>query len=124
MKRLAVAGCLAVALIFPVGCKTATSTTPAAALAPGAVNQFDQTSYQTLLAIQATLNSLNASYKANPTGLAALKGPLDQAATDYNLAYLAWETYHSAATAANQAALTASLTKVQTDAASIAVPAN
>jgi hypothetical protein len=85
------------------------------------VNQFDQTSYQTLLAVQATYNSLAASYKANPTALSGLRAPLDQVAQDYNLAYLAWEAYHSAATTANQTALTTALTKVQTDISAVTV---
>jgi hypothetical protein len=97
------------------GCKAASSTTPPAALVPGAVNQFDQTSYATLMSVQAALKSLNASYAANPTGLAALKTVLDQAAADYNLAELAWQTYHVAATTANQTAVTSAITKVQGD---------
>lgn len=115
MKKLALCLCL----MLPLGCKTATTPTPP--LAPGALNTFDQTSYQTLLAVQAAYNNLLASYKANPTGLAALKAPLDQIATDYNLAELTWQTYHAAATAANQAAVTAALTKVQTDLAAVKV---
>ena len=111
MKRCAIllAACLC------VGCHSASTTTPPAALAPGALNQFDQTSYQTLLAVQATLNSLEASYKANPTQLATLKPLLDQASTDYNIAELAWQTYHAAATAANQQAVTNAIAKVNSD---------
>jgi hypothetical protein len=106
---------LALCLLLPIaGCKTS-ATTPPAALLPGAVNQFDQTSYATLISVQAALNSLNTSYKANPAGLASLKPILDQAAADYNLAELAWQTYHQAATAANQAAVTSAITKTQSD---------
>lgn len=105
--------------LVPMGCKSATSTTPPAALAPGALNSFDQSTYQTLMAFQAALNSLNASYKANPTQLATLKTPLDQAATDYNIAELAWQTYHATATTANQQALSASLSTVQSDVTSL-----
>ena len=104
--------------VLVLGCRVTASTPP---LAPGAVNQFDQTSYQTLLAVQAAYNSLAISYNANKTGLAALKAPLDQVATDYNLAEIAWQTYHAAATASNQAALTTALTKVQTDISAIKV---
>ena len=46
---------------------------------------------------------------------------LDQAAADYKIAYMAYVTYHTTATASNQAAVTAALTKVQTDVASIKV---
>jgi hypothetical protein len=102
-----------------VGCHATAPTPPPPPLA-GAVNAFDQTSYQTLIAVQATLTSLNNSYKANPTGLASLKAILDQAANDYNLAELTWQTYHTAATAVNQAAVTAALTKVQSDLAATA----
>jgi hypothetical protein len=110
--------------MLPLGCVKANSTTPPAALAPGALNSFDQTSYQTLMAVQASINSLNGTYRANPS-LAPLKTILDQAAADYNLAELAWQTYHAAATAANQAAVTSSITKVQSDltsAAKVVIP--
>jgi hypothetical protein len=112
MKKVLASFLLACCIL---GCKPATSTTPPAALAPGALNSFDQTSYTALMAAQASLNSLNSSYKANPAALASLKTVLDQAATDYNVAELAWQTYHAAATSANEAAVTAALTKVQTD---------
>ena len=106
-------------LLAVIGCKPATTPTPPPPPIAGAINAFDQTSYQTLIAVQATITSLNNSYKANPTGLASLKPVLDQAATDYNLAELTWQTYHATATAANQAAVTAALTKVQSDLASV-----
>jgi len=112
MKATVLAICLC---ILPIGCKPATSTTPPTALVPGALNSFDQSSYMALMAAQASLNSLNASYKANPTALASIKTVLDQAAADYNVAELAWQAYHAAATTANQNAVTSALTKVQTD---------
>lgn len=118
MKAAILALCLC---ILPIGCKPATSTTPSAALVPGALNSFDQTSYQTLMAVQATLNSLNASYKANPSGLASIKTALDQASVDYNIAELAWQTYHAAATTANQSAVSAAIAKVNSDVSSIQV---
>ena len=88
-------------LLLPLGCAKATSTTPAAALVPGAINQFDQTSYATLMTAQASYNSLLASYKANPTVLASLKAPLDAAASSINLAEQAWQIYHAAAASAS-----------------------
>jgi hypothetical protein len=97
------------------GCKTATAPTPP--LVPGALNQFDQTSYATLLTAQASYNSLLASYKANPSTLASLKAPLDAAATAINLAEMAWQAYHAAgasATSTQQAAVTTSLAAAQT----------
>src|SRR5580698_5535183 len=114
------AALLALALCIPMlGCGAVQTTTPPAALAPGALNQFDQDSYKALLALQASLKSLNASYAANPAQLASLKPALDQAATDYNIAELAWQTYHAAATAANQTAVTNALNQVQTDIAKV-----
>lgn len=112
-SSLILAGCLA-------GCGAVKAPTqPPPPLLQGAVNQFDQDSYKTLVAVQASINSLNQSYRANPTGLASLKPILDQAATDYNLAELTWQTYHTAATLANQQAVTAALNKVQADLASV-----
>lgn len=114
MKR-----CLSLILaVGLVGCRAVHTTTPPPPPLAGAVNQFDQDSYKTLVAVQATIESLNNSYKSNPS-LASLKPVLDQAATDYNLAELAWQAYHGAATAANQAAVTAALSKVQADLASV-----
>jgi len=106
---------LTLLVLAPIGCKPATSTTPPAALVPGALNSFDQTSYTALMAAQASLNSLDTSYEENPTALASLKPILDQASTDYNIAELAWQTYHAAATTANQAAVTNALNNVQSD---------
>jgi multidrug resistance efflux pump len=102
------------------GCHSTSSTTPPAALAPGAVNQFDQDSYAALMAAQASLNSLKTSYTNDPVNLASLKAPLNQAIQDYDLAELAYQTYHSAAaagqaTSAQQLAVTTALTLVQTD---------
>jgi hypothetical protein len=118
MKNLILSLPLALCL---VGCvHSAVAPTPPLPPLAGAVNAFDQTSYQTLIAIQATLTSLNNSYKANPAGLASLKAILDQAASDYNISELAWQVYHQSATAVNQAAVTAALTKVQSDLAATA----
>ena len=107
-------------LLLPMGCATATAPTPP--LVPGALNQFDQTSYASLLTAQASYNSLLASYKANPTVLAPLKAPLDAAARAINLADTAWQAYHAAgaaATSTQQAAVTTALAAAQTSLAAV-----
>jgi hypothetical protein len=115
---------LGLAIGWVTGCAKATAPTPPPPPLDGAANQFDSDSYKTLVAVQATLNSLNTSYKANPTGLASLKPTLDQAASDYNIAEALWQAYHSAAlsgmaSTTQQTALSTSLTKVQNDLASV-----
>lgn len=122
-RRVLLAGSLLLASLSSAtltGCKPATSTTPPAALAPGAVNQFDQDSYATLMAAQASLNSLKQSVAQDPANLASLKPILNQAISDYNIAEAAWQVYHAAAqagsaTTAQQTAVTTSLTAVQSD---------
>jgi hypothetical protein len=94
-----------------VGCIKATAPTPPL---PGALNSFDQTSYQTLVTAQASLNDFKASVTKDPN-LATLKPALNQAVQDYDIAEVAWQTYHAAASAVNQAAVTAALDKVQGD---------
>ena len=84
---------LAATLLVPVmGCKT-TATTPTQALAPGAVNQFDQQTYAVLSASQATLNSLKQS------NVPAIKTALNDAILAYNTAEAAYQVYHAAAAA-------------------------
>lgn len=107
---------LMAALILPIGCKATAPTPP---LVPNAVNQFDQDSYKALMAAQATLNSLKASVQSDPNA-ASLKPILNQAIGDYNIADVAWQTYHAAAvtasaTSAQQQAVTNSLNAVQAD---------
>lgn len=109
-KFLAVAS-LAFLLAAPMGCKRATAPTP---LAPGAYNKVDQSLYQSLMAAQASLNLLKTEIPANP----ALKAPVNQAILDYNLAEVAWQTYHAALATnpnASPAAAQTALAKVQTD---------
>jgi hypothetical protein len=121
MKTISKLFMLCVVGVSLSGCAhQATTTTPPAALAPGAVNQFDQDSYAALMAAQASLNSLKASYTSDPGGLAALKAPLNQAIADYDIAEIAYQTYHAAAltgssTTAQQTAVTTALTNVQSD---------
>src|SRR6202044_3829469 len=77
MKKITTVICLAVALAFPVGCKTATSTTPPAALAPGFSSQADQTMDQVLVGAHSFYNSLQSqvgagTYVPSPSELTAL----------------------------------------------------
>jgi len=61
MKRLSVL--LFLALMLPLaGCPTASTTTPPAALAPGYLNQFDQTAGQTLAAAHALVSKATQDY--------------------------------------------------------------
>ena len=115
MKRIAIL--LAVCLV--VGCKVA-PTNPAT-LAPGADNAFDQTTYQALMTVQASLLNLQATLLNPATSaqtVSVLKPYFNQATTDYDIAVVAWKAYHTAA-ASNPSASTAqvqsALTKVQTD---------
>lgn len=111
MRKFLAAASLAVFLAMPMGCKKVTAPTP---LAPGAYNKVDQSLYQSLMAAQASLNLLKTQIAANP----ALKAPVNQAILDYNLAEVAWQTYHSALAAnpsASPVAAQTALSKVQTD---------
>jgi len=104
-------------LLLPAGlagCHRAASTTAPAALAPQAVNSFDQQSYQDLLSFQATLASLKASIEAD-ANLVTLKPAFEQARIAYNTAEAAWQIYHAAATEANKASLSTALNGVRTD---------
>ena len=100
-------------LLIPAGCHKGTTTNPAT-LAPGAYNQTDQLLYQSLMAAQASLNSLKTAVAKNPQ----LKGPLNQAILDYNIAEVAYQTYHASLATnpqASPAQVQAAINKVQTD---------
>ena len=107
-------------MLVPMGCKKATATNPAT-LAPGAYNSVDQTLYQSLMAVQASLNHLKATLadpKATAQTVTTLKPYVNQVITDYDIAEVAWQTYHaSLATNANAspAAAQAAIARVQTD---------
>ncbi len=120
MKRILAAIALGAVLIAPMGCKKPSAANPVT-LAPGAYNQTDQTLFQSLMAVQASLNSLKATL-ANPQTTAqtvnTLKPYVNQAITDYNIAEVAWQTYHAALmtnASASPAAAQAAISKVQTD---------
>lgn len=110
-QKLTLAATLALMLTI-CACKTVTVPTPP--LAPGAANKFDQDSYATLMGVQKSIDSLKASVAAN-SALSVLIPAIDQLVTDYNYAETAWQLEHNVSTAANQAAVAASLTKAQTD---------
>lgn len=76
------------------GSQPATTTAPSPPLRPGAINQFDQTTYDTLMVVQASLNAAKPIVAANhPT----LKPQLNQAIAAYNTAEAAYKLYHSKA---------------------------
>jgi hypothetical protein len=119
MKTLTVL-ILAAATLVPMGCKKVAPTNPAT-LAPGAYNSTDQTIYQSLMAVQASLNSLKATL-TNPLTtqqtISTLKPYINQAITDYDIAEVAWQTYHAALAtnpSASPAAAQTAISKVQTD---------
>lgn len=108
MKKLL----LALALALPLtGCHN-TNLAPTPPLV-NQVNDFDGTTYRSLIALQASLNSLKASIQGNTANLGSLKPALNKAISDYNLAQAAWKIYHT--TQSNQQDVTDSLTKAQTD---------
>jgi hypothetical protein len=89
------------------GCKTATATTPPAALAPGALNQFDSDAYQSLSAAHAFAGSASANASTlTPTEIAALNTFI----TALNAADLLYISYHNGQ--ATQVAMETSLNNV------------
>lgn len=109
MNKISVSFLLGLALLG--GCKTVSAPVP---LPPGAVNQADETFYQSLSAAQASLNSL----KANELSTPQIKTALNQAIADYNLAEAAYQTYHAAMVAGQNPSPTAvsnAITAVQND---------
>lgn len=108
MKKLL----LALTLALPLsGCHKANVAPPPPLV--NQVNDFDGTTYRSLITLQASLNSLKGSIQADPTNLSSLKPALNQAISDYNLAQAAWKVYHT--TQANQQDVTDSLNKAQSD---------
>ncbi len=95
-KRFSIAF-LALALASGIGC-AAKKTTPAP-LPPGAINQFDATSFRVLADAQAAINSVKsdiAAGKVTPTENE--KKVLNQIIADYNTANDLYQSYHSGAT--------------------------
>ena len=102
VTTLLLAGCM-------IGCTAATSTTPPAALAPGATSAFDQATYQALAAAHAF--AISASTNA-ATLTAGEKSALNTFITALNAADVLYAAYHGGS--ATQAAMQASLANVTT----------
>jgi hypothetical protein len=96
-------------LLLPLGCRPATSTTPPAALTPGALNQYDQDFYLTLSAAHGF--ALSAAAQAQVLS-PAQKAALNQFITSLNAADLLYAEYHTGA--ATQASMQSSLNSVST----------
>jgi hypothetical protein len=79
MKKILLTLGLLPMVLFPMlGCPTATANTPPAALAPGYINQFDQTAGQSLAAAHALVAKAVADYPTlSPTQQAAEKPVLN-----------------------------------------------
>lgn len=97
MRHLFLTPVFALALVL-VGCEGCAVKQPGAtttvALRPGALNQFDQTTYDALIVVQASLNAAKPIVAASyPT----LKPTLNQAIAAYNTAEAAYRVYHTTA---------------------------
>jgi hypothetical protein len=65
-------------------------------LPPGALNQADFQSYDFLTTLKGSIDGFKTSYAAmTPAQQAQVKGPLNQAIKDYNLAEAAWQAEHA-----------------------------
>src|ERR1035441_3247062 len=60
-------------------------------LPPGALSQFDATSYESLMGAQAVLNSVKADLSKLPPDA---KPALNKAIASYNVAEAAWQAFH------------------------------
>jgi hypothetical protein len=104
----------ALAIVLALGSSCAkTATAPV----PGQINTFDAYAYRVLYDAQAAINSFKGSTSAqNPN----VKPILNQAIADYDIAESAYQVWHAAGGTGSTAAITAAITKVQTDIAGIA----
>jgi hypothetical protein len=84
-------------------------------LPPGALSQFDATSYESLMGAQAVLNSVKADLSKLPPDA---KPALNKAIASYNTAEAAWQAFH-AGKSNDQAALTAALSQAVPDVAAL-----
>jgi len=90
------------------GCATKATTLP-----PGALNQFDLTSYESLMGAQAVIESVKTDIANLPP---SAKGPLNRAIESYNIAESAWQSYHSGVSK-DQVGLTAAIAQLTTNVA-------
>ena len=112
MRRLKLAS-VVLALLILSGCPA--DTNKPQTLPPGALNQFDATSYESLMGAQAVLNSVKADLSKLPP---AAKPALNKAIASYNTAEAAWQAYH-AGKSNDQAALTTALSQAVADVAAL-----
>jgi outer membrane murein-binding lipoprotein Lpp len=84
-------------------------------LPPGALNQFDATSYTSLMGAQAVLNSVKADIDKLPPDA---KPTLNRAIASYNIAEAAWQAYH-AGKSDDQATLTKAISQAVGDVATL-----
>jgi hypothetical protein len=111
MRQLKVASVL-LALLVLVACP---NNPKPQTLPPGALNQFDATSYESLMGAQTVLNSVKADLSKLPPDA---KPALNKAIASYNVAEAAWQAFH-AGKSNDQAALTAALSQAVADVAAL-----
>jgi cation transport regulator ChaB len=63
---------------------------------PGAISNLDSYAYDVLLVEQDTINQAKAEFQGGQLPSSA-KDPLNYAIKQYNVAHVAWETYHNGA---------------------------
>lgn len=102
------------AVLGMVGCAAQGSH---ATLPTGALNQFDATSYESLMGAQAVLNSAKADVSKLPVGA---KPILNKAIASYNVAEAAWQAYHAGSNN-DQAALQKAIAQATADVAALLV---
>lgn len=114
MKRVLLSLLLLPLLLLPLaGCPAASSTTPAAALAPGYLNSADQTLGESLAAVNAFVNQEKVNYAAETPAQQATEKPyLNGLITATNLANASYQAYHAGSQTLAQAQ--AALTSAQT----------
>ena len=105
MKQLILTACLSICILALPGCKTATSTTPAQALAPGYLNPADQTLGETLAALNGFAQQEKLNYATETPAIQATeKAPLNVFITSVDLANAAYTAYHKGTQTQAQAA--------------------
>ena len=111
MRQLKLASVL-LALLVLVACP---NNPKPQTLPPGALSQFDATSYESLMGAQAVLNSVKADIGKLPP---EAKPALNKAIASYNVAEAAWQAFH-AGKSNDQAALTTALAQATGDVATL-----